>query len=254
MNKGFTLVELAIVIVIIGLIVGGVVGGQSLIDSAKRQEIMKNLKAYETGVNAFILEYGGMPGDFNEAEDYWGGANTDNGDGDRYIESNAESIDFWNHLGLAEIVPGSFDHTATTFVGGTSTPETGEPFMYIVFHGCEVIDCNTSNSWVSNYLSSRSPVTLVGNFSSILDVEVAEFTDVISGLSNKDVKAIDKKIDNDNPINGRIMAPACTVADKDLSGGGGDFQDNTEADFGTSYVLTETDPNCFFFYEMDNYF
>ena len=72
-DLGFTLVELSIVIVIIGLIVGGVTAGQSLVEAAKMQSQISELRKYEVAFNIFKLEYDAIPGDFSQASDYWGG-------------------------------------------------------------------------------------------------------------------------------------------------------------------------------------
>jgi prepilin-type N-terminal cleavage/methylation domain-containing protein len=68
LKSGFTLVELAIVIVIIGLIVSAVLGAQSLINSAKIQSQIKQFKNLELATNAFKLEYDAKPGDFDKDE------------------------------------------------------------------------------------------------------------------------------------------------------------------------------------------
>ncbi len=62
-ERGFTLVELSIVLVIIGLIVGGVLAGQSLINSAKLQAEITQFNKIDTAVNAFYLRNGYLPGD-----------------------------------------------------------------------------------------------------------------------------------------------------------------------------------------------
>ena len=49
-NKGFTLVEIAIVLVIIGLLIGGVLKGQEMIENAKIKRIMKNGDETRAGI------------------------------------------------------------------------------------------------------------------------------------------------------------------------------------------------------------
>lgn len=62
-NQGFTLIELSIVLVIIGLIVGGVLVGQDLIKAAETRATLAQIEKYNTAVNTFKTKYNGIPGD-----------------------------------------------------------------------------------------------------------------------------------------------------------------------------------------------
>lgn len=80
---GFTLVELAIVLVIIGLIVGGVLTGQELINQAKIRAQINQLNQFDAAVNTFRAKYNGLPGDLADGDDFGlvATANIGNGNG-----------------------------------------------------------------------------------------------------------------------------------------------------------------------------
>jgi prepilin-type N-terminal cleavage/methylation domain-containing protein len=139
-ESGFTLVELSIVIVIIGLIVAGIVGGQALVRQAQLKSILSDHNKYTVAINSFKLEYGGLPGDLNNANDFWTGCNSGatatqcNSNGDKKINHFAtyaplttplvndnESIRAWQHLSLAKLLPSTL--TGVANVNGTSQPE-----------------------------------------------------------------------------------------------------------------------------------
>jgi prepilin-type N-terminal cleavage/methylation domain-containing protein len=69
-NSGFTLVELAIVIVIIGLLVGGVLQGQELIKQAQIRSAMSAVQGYNAAINTFRAKYNEMPGDISRADTF----------------------------------------------------------------------------------------------------------------------------------------------------------------------------------------
>ena len=64
-QSGFTLVELSIVLVIIGLLIGGILTAQSLISSAKLNKFVKQIQQYDIAMNNFETRYNGLPGDSN---------------------------------------------------------------------------------------------------------------------------------------------------------------------------------------------
>ena len=67
-QKGFTLVELAIVLTIIGLLLGGVLKGQQLINNARVTSQIAQIKAVEVAVTTFNDTYGFLPGDLPAAD------------------------------------------------------------------------------------------------------------------------------------------------------------------------------------------
>jgi len=96
-NKGFTLVELSIVIVLIGLIVAGVVGAQSLIKQAKLRSITSDMSNLKTAMNSFKLQYNAYPGDISNIQSYY--PTIQNGNGNRVMNGNThEHQGFWEVL------------------------------------------------------------------------------------------------------------------------------------------------------------
>lgn len=115
-QSGFTLVEIAIVLVIVGLILGGVLKGQEMISNAKVRNIIDQTTAIQTAVYAFQDRYRALPGDFSSAaasiQGVTGGANGGNGDGNGFINSNNDRGLFWLHLASAGFITGNFDGAA----------------------------------------------------------------------------------------------------------------------------------------------
>lgn len=107
-QSGFTLVEIAIVLVIVGLILGGVLKGQQMVNNAKVRNVVDQTTAMQTAVFAFQDRYRALPGDYSQATTNIPGV-AGNGDGNGFIATNAERGLYWQHLGVAGFISGSFD-------------------------------------------------------------------------------------------------------------------------------------------------
>ena len=197
--KGFTLVELSIVIVIIGLIIAGVVAGQSIVRQAKLRSVISEVNEYNVAMNAFILEYDGLPGDFNRATSYWPSGGTSDGNGDKIIHVqspnvNTEAIRGWEHLSLAGIIPGSFSGDGNLEIG-VNVPASS-------------ID-NKTIYLMANLDISLPGTTLFGKSRELIIYTGTELgTNIPWGASfaPKEAKAIDDKIDDGIPSLGIFIA------------------------------------------------
>ncbi len=108
-KRGFTLVELAIVLVIIGLILGAVLKGQEMIFNAKVKNLVNGFNGLMAAVYSYQDRYGYLPGDDPKASTRWTGATDGNGDG---VWNTAERTNAWSHLRYSRLIAG--DGTDTT--------------------------------------------------------------------------------------------------------------------------------------------
>ncbi len=127
MNKrqsGFTLVEIAIVLVIIGLLLGGVLKGQEMIANAKFKNLQSDVQSYAAAVYSFQDRFGALPGDMmTAAARAQLNPAARGGDGDGQIEGGTctaaaeESCRLWEQLRYANLIPG-----APTLTGANANP------------------------------------------------------------------------------------------------------------------------------------
>ena len=135
-QAGFTLVELAIVLVIIGLIIGGVLVGQDMIKAAEVRSTAGQIEKYNATVNTFRDKYQFIPGDITQAVASRFGFQTRtgvvaHGDGNGLLEGcttganstygGCETTLFWRDLNTVNLIAGSFV-TATDAVEAGTTP------------------------------------------------------------------------------------------------------------------------------------
>jgi len=159
-QSGFTLVEIAIVLVIIGLLLGGVLKGQELINSAKVKNFATDFRNIPLFIYGYQDKFKALPGDDANATTHLGGAATAAGvtllvasagtPGNGRIEGNYnsttagdETVAFWQHVRLANLASGATAFTTpandmpTNADGGkigvqSTAPITGMTGSYFV--------------------------------------------------------------------------------------------------------------------------
>ena len=106
---GFTIVELAIVMVVIGLLMGVVLKGQELISNARLKAVVSQANDLTNAYYTYLHQYGKYPGDDITATSRWGAA-TANGNNNGKIDGS-EPRRTNQHLALAGIITGTYDGT-----------------------------------------------------------------------------------------------------------------------------------------------
>lgn len=213
MNRAFTLIELSIVLVIIGLIVGGILTGRDLIDVASQRAQIAQIIKYNTAARTFQGKYGYLPGDIpNPYAPNFGfqtrGTVIGSGDGDGFLlgsgsQSEGEMVVFWVDLSTAGLIDAGLNMaspTSTNYAAGFA-PQLYYPpakigngnYVYTMagsyWNGYNVLDG-------FNYFFV-SAVTSANGGNGLMD---SNLTMTVQQAYN-----IDKKIDDGSPVSGNIM-------------------------------------------------
>jgi prepilin-type N-terminal cleavage/methylation domain-containing protein len=142
MQSGFTLVEIAIVLVIIGLLLGGVLKGQELVNSAKVKNLASDFRSVSTAVYSYQDRFRALPGDDRSAKKHVNGGTDATGDSSGNARINGswdsnnsahESYLLWQHIRLAGLIAGTSDTTSADYLPrnaeGGRVGITGEPIL-----------------------------------------------------------------------------------------------------------------------------
>lgn len=186
-QSGFTLIELAIVLVIIGLLLGGVLKGQELINSAKVKNIASELKNTQIYIYSYQDKFKALPGDDRSAQTHVAatGATIDDGDGNGVIGGawnsttpGDESFEFWQHVRLAGLDSGPTDKSNVT----------------------EYLPTNSEGGVVGVQSNPQNTITgLTGSYAVCT-----------GGIVGKMARDLDTQLDDGNTLTGSVMV-ASTV-------------------------------------------
>lgn len=131
-QKGFTLVEIAIVLVIIGLLLGGILKGQEMITQAKIKNVISDFSGISAAFHGYQDRYRALPGDDGNAAGRWGTAAGPNNDGvvvGAYNAASAspepESRMWWEHLRRSGFVAGAGANQPLNAMSGMVGVQTG---------------------------------------------------------------------------------------------------------------------------------
>lgn len=233
-NDGFTLIELSIVLVIIGLIVGGVLAGRELIYTATLNKQISQIEQFNTATNTFRSKYNCLPGDCTNASNLGftagiGGSYGTNGNGDGLVcsgpanypcqtaygiaaQQQSENTNFWHHQWQAGLLPPT-QCAKNPSISTARCITTNYDYNAGLWTPKALIQCanNTSDNQCGIMLLSSPMWNNMGSPTIALPFTHFYYIAIVPSdfgipARGADVWAIDRKIDDGMPTTGRILA------------------------------------------------
>jgi prepilin-type N-terminal cleavage/methylation domain-containing protein len=214
-RAGFTLIELSIVLIIVGLIIGGVLVGRDLIHAAEIRAAISEQENFRSAVGAFQSKYNCLPGDCPTALQFFGSACGDsttdpitgcNGDGDGLVVEwpNYENFKFWLHLSLAKMVKGNFTGRAV------NDPSLGDiPVVGVNIPRSGLNNMGWNAAACGNAMTPFAPPSSMNAFSLGGPPDPNNTSGTLacipSWMSRQEAFTIDSKIDDGLPDSGKVF-------------------------------------------------
>ncbi len=201
-QQGFSLVELSIVLVILGLLVGGVLTGQSLIKATELRSVTTEYDRYVAATHTFRDKYFALPGDMTNAASFWAAAANGDGDGGLDVATAVsvagERYGYWEQLALAGLIEGVYTGLATATAVDDAVIGTNVPKSKMGNAGWSTAFVNTVAITDLTYYAANQ-----GNFLFFGGQVAGGFTQQVV-LRPEEAWNIDTKMDDGKPAYGRV--------------------------------------------------
>ncbi len=238
---GFSLIELSIVLVILGLLVGGILAGRSLIHASELRSISADVNRYKAAIAAFRDKYFYLPGDMPNAVRVWGaqaggtadgkdstcaaldygnpatGQATCNGDGNGQIGTytqmsvNYENYRAWQQMANAGMIEGQYAGVTDSPLGTYSGYKVTAPGWNIP--ASKIAGAGYNLAWFGSSPDTAYTSLVPLNYGNVLifgtpSINIIHNMSYFYAITPEDAWNVDTKMDDGMPTSGVVIAPA----------------------------------------------